>query len=349
MIRIASTASSSTIKNNIFANYEDGTNGVCIREEGNTSSEDVIIDNNVYYSAATNKFYYPSTTYTSMASWKTGSGQGWDLNSIEGDPDFVNINGGDFHINEASFAQTVSTPITSPIVIDRDFEGDSRDGANPDAGYDENLASDSTAPSEIVALTALQGLNDGEIDLIWTATGDDGNSNNITGGQFAIQYSSYVVAWSTIAAQVTESTDTVQGEEQKYTITGLTFGATYYVRIWMGDEVPNWSLISNGTTNWAQVDVTPPGQVTGFTVATGLQVELNWTAPGNNGYVGDVVGGVWQINYSSTVSVGTSLGPDFAEYFVQLSSSWTQGTTTFTRTITNLKPRTTYYFWKSQG
>ncbi|MFC2049033.1 FG-GAP-like repeat-containing protein, partial [Elusimicrobiota bacterium] len=90
-----------------------------------------------------------------------------------------------------------------------------------------------------------------------------------------------------------------------------------------------------------------PGQVTGFTAVTGLQVELNWTSPGDDGYSGNVTNGMWQINYSSTVSVGETTGPETAEYIVQLSSSWSQGTTTFASTITGLKPRTTYYFWIS--
>jgi len=199
---------------------------------------------------------------------------------------------------------------------------------------------DTTSPDAVTNLAGVTGTNEGEIDLSWTAPGDDGTTGNIVNGKFAIQYSTYVVSWSTSSAQITKSTSTTAQEAQSYTVTGLIAGITHYFRIWIADEVPNWSEISNGATAWAQVDVTVPAAVTGFTASAGAQVSLSWVAPGDDDYSGDVTGGKWQIKYSSTV--GST--PDTAEYSVEKSSSWTESNT-YIEVITGLKPRTTYYFW----
>jgi hypothetical protein len=37
----------------------------------------------------------------------------------------------------------------------------------------------------------------------------------------------------------------VPGSAETYTATGLTAGLTYYFVLWTGDEVPNWSEVSN--------------------------------------------------------------------------------------------------------
>ena len=118
---------------------------------------------------------------------------------------------------------------------------------------------DNIPPASITTLSALTGIYPGEIRLSWISPGDDGNSGTITGGQFAIQYSSFIsVVWSTSNAQIRYPVNTVPGSFQYRTITGLSPGTTYYFRIWTADERPNWSDISNGATAWAQIG-TPTG------------------------------------------------------------------------------------------
>ncbi|MDO9514241.1 MAG: FG-GAP-like repeat-containing protein, partial [Elusimicrobiota bacterium] len=87
-------------------------------------------------------------------------------------------------------------------------------------------------------------------------------------------------------------------------------------------------------------DLTAPGQVTGFVATTGAQVSLSWVAPGDDNYAGDVTGGAWQIKYSSTV--GSTSGT--AENTQAEACGYLQSNT-YTKTITGLEPRTTYYFW----
>jgi hypothetical protein len=88
------------------------------------------------------------------------------------------------------------------------------------------------------------------------------------------------------------------------------------------------------------VDTTAPGKISTFTVTTDLQIKLNWTAPGNDGYTGDVTGGQWIIKYS-TNSLATA---DTAENSVAITSNWICGSTQ-TTTLTALIPETTYYIW----
>jgi hypothetical protein len=83
-----------------------------------------------------------------------------------------------------------------------------------------------------------------------------------------------------------------------------------------------------------------PGKVSIFTAVTNLQIKLDWTAPGDNDYTGDVTGGQWNIKYS----VNPSATPDTAESSVTISSSWICGSNQTTE-LTGLIPDTTYYIW----
>lgn len=117
----------------------------------------------------------------------------------------------------------------------------------------KTLIGDTSAPAAITDLSATQGSNGGEINLSWTATGDDGNTGNITGGKYRLDYStdsahSFVVT----TYQIEFSSDIVQGQSQGRVVTGLTQGSTYFIRVYTADEVPNWSAVSNGATTWAK-------------------------------------------------------------------------------------------------
>jgi alpha-glucosidase (family GH31 glycosyl hydrolase) len=74
---------------------------------------------------------------------------------------------------------------------------------------------------------------------------------NLT-GNYRIQYATYTATWSTgstptNATTVTISTtNAVPGVRAESTSHGgLTTGTTYYFALWTGDEVPNWSDVSN--------------------------------------------------------------------------------------------------------
>ncbi|MBK8576628.1 MAG: VCBS repeat-containing protein [Elusimicrobia bacterium] len=117
--------------------------------------------------------------------------------------------------------------------------------------------------------------NPGEVTLTWASAGDDGMIGNLT-GNYRIQYATYPASWSTSttptnATTVTISTtNVVPGAAQSRTVTGLTGGLTYYFVLWTGDEVPNWSGISNTTSTIPTVPVRSVTIISGSPLAFGV-------------------------------------------------------------------------------
>ncbi|MBK8126126.1 MAG: VCBS repeat-containing protein [Elusimicrobia bacterium] len=98
-------------------------------------------------------------------------------------------------------------------------------------------------------LSAAAGGGPGEINLSWTAPGDDFVYNNLV-GQYRIQYSTIAATvWSTAttpsgATTVTIATTAVVGTAQSTTVTVPT-NDTFFIVLWSVDDVGEWSLISN--------------------------------------------------------------------------------------------------------
>ena len=170
---------------------------------------------------------------------------------------------------------------------------------------------DTTAPSAIANFVAVTGSGVGELNLTWTAPGDDGAVHNIVGGTFRIYYSSVSGDMSGLTAttspagtlaRVDIATSATAGSAQGYTLGSLiTDGTTYYARIFTADEVPNWSSISNGATSYTR-DTTAPSAVANFAATTGAgagELNLTWTAPGDDGAIHNIGGGTFRIYYSS--------------------------------------------------
>jgi hypothetical protein len=118
-------------------------------------------------------------------------------------------------------------------------------------------------------LAAASTATDGEVLLTWNSAGDDGMNGNVT-GTYRIQYATYTASWSTSSTPdkrhngYDATTTQVPGSAQSKLITGLTGGLTYYFVLWTGDEVPNWSTISNSTSAvpTLTVDVVSPSTST---------------------------------------------------------------------------------------
>jgi len=206
---------------------------------------------------------------------------------------------------------------------------------------------DTTAPAAITNLSALTGDNAGEIKLSWSAPGDDGWNNPISGGKYGIKYATYSsfdfngpsgfnLEWST---------NTTSGASETKIVQGLTSGTTYYFRIWTRDEVStNWSGISNGATTWAKVgvgDTTKPGPVTNLIAKAKAQIELTWTAPGDDDYTGTAT--EYIIRYSTVAAITDDTGWSQASDLTGEPAPLVAGTTQV-MTLINLKPGTTYYF-----
>jgi len=209
-------------------------------------------------------------------------------------------------------------------------------------------------PDPITDLVAQTGQEHGQVVLTWTATGDDGKVGNIVNGRYRIAYSSYLVSdWENGVWNDKQnkykfeiSTSVVARSRQTYVVEGLRGGVTFYFKIWIADEGPNYSGISNTATAYAQIDVLPPGKITGFKAeAVGDKiVELSWVVPSDDGYSVKPLpkGSQYKIQYSNT-QLALSY---WTTYYAQITISTfgiTPGTVVKYK-LTGLQEKVTYYF-----
>jgi len=218
-----------------------------------------------------------------------------------------------------------------------------------------NVPSDS-APAAITNLSALTGSSEGEIDLTWTAPGDDGTTGAITDGKYRIRYATIAaVDWTTASSgwndwddkyELEFDTDTsAPFEVHERTMTSLHAGVTYYFRIKIGDEKPNWPELSNSATAWAQVisDDTAPAAITTISASTYTltgYVQLEWESPGDDDWSGTLpAGSSFTIQYATFTAVKWSTSS--AQIIMDASGI---STYTIVSTTTVLSKETTYYF-----
>ncbi|HRY30168.1 MAG TPA: fibronectin type III domain-containing protein, partial [Elusimicrobiota bacterium] len=128
---------------------------------------------------------------------------------------------------------------------------------------------DPTAPAAVTNLFSAKGLSGGEINLYWTAPGDDGGSGAITGGQYDLRYATFSVSGGDTASwwghpsvtSVLFSTTTSPGATETRTVVGLTTSTIYYFAIKTKDESGNWSAIDDGAA--VSQTNTPPKEASG--------------------------------------------------------------------------------------
>ena len=147
-------------------------------------------------------------------------------------------------------------------------------------------------PPSVINLKAADGTNPYEVDLSWTAPGDDGNVG--TASQYDLRYSAAPINSSnwTSAKQVDgEPAPEPAGTAQGMTLTMQYPGQTYYFAIKTVDDSNNWSIVSNSPSAVSGVlpDTIPPARITDLQASAGPnvgEVLLTWTAPGDDGNVG---------------------------------------------------------------
>lgn len=117
------------------------------------------------------------------------------------------------------------------------------------------FAQDLVAPSAVASFAAGTTGLAGQIGLSWTAPGD-----NLTGDRL-LPGSRFHIASTTVltdamnegfwqhkrdTADIIISTGNINpGDVLRYTVTGLSYGQTYYFRIWTLDQAANWSDLGN--------------------------------------------------------------------------------------------------------
>lgn len=162
---------------------------------------------------------------------------------------------------------------------------------------------DTVAPSVPFALEII-AKTDSSITLTWIAPGDDGDTGRAE--IYDIRYSTSPggdLAWFAAADTVTgEPPPTPAGAMETFTVNGLEAATYYYVGLRAGDEVPNWSAISDvvADSTAAAPDSIPPGAVEEFALAavTSSSLTITWIAPGLED------GSVYAIEYDVRYTTG---------------------------------------------
>jgi hypothetical protein len=120
------------------------------------------------------------------------------------------------------------------------------------------ISSDDTAPSAITNLSALTGDSPGQINLNWTAPGDDGYSgNNTQDAYYTLKYATYSVSgstqtwWDSARTYSQDWTVSAQGTTENKIVYGLPERVTIWFAIKTTDDSNNTSAIDKNTQDGA--------------------------------------------------------------------------------------------------
>jgi hypothetical protein len=157
-----------------------------------------------------------------------------------------------------------------------------------------------TRVSDLAAPTA--GIGRTSIQLIWTATGDDGSAG--TAARYDLRYSTVAISNSADFAAATPVTGVAApkaaGQAESFIVTGLTFGTTYHFALVVYDWSDQPSDLSNIAT--ASTGDMPPAAITDLAApslaVTRTSIQLNWTATGEDAYDGTAAG--YDLRYSTS-------------------------------------------------
>ena len=141
-----------------------------------------------------------------------------------------------------------SGPVTSTTVANAEWRIFVADTTFANNGPAEDVV----PPSDIDDVSAVPGNNHGEIDMSWTAPGDDGD--NGTASYYIIKYSTEVIDdlnWPFATSVLDPPIPSPSGQTENFTISGLLEGENYYIGIKAYDESDNGSGLSNIANSFA--------------------------------------------------------------------------------------------------
>jgi len=173
------------------------------------------------------------------------------------------------------------------------FKVKDSEGAWSDVATQELVVEPDEPPAEIDDLEAEpHGSLDGAINLTWTAVAEDGDSQQGKADSYIIKYKeSEILSEASFenADHVPNKNDIPDpgnpGSDEAFTVTGLTSGTEYFFAIVALDEAEQQGAMSDVIPAFAP-DHNPPGAINDLEAIPGEEdgeVELEWTAPGDDG------------------------------------------------------------------
>jgi hypothetical protein len=165
--------------------------------------------------------------------------------------------------------------------------GDDSANLSPVSNITSGRTADVTPPEAVVDLAIITAAANA-VTVRWTNTGDNGMDGLASRVDLRYGESEITEANWTAAQQANAlPSPGAPGTTTFFTVNGLRQERTYHFAVKFGDEVPNWSGLSNIVTT------TTPDQTAPATVAdlvAGLPgattIQLTWTAPGDDGGTG---------------------------------------------------------------
>ena len=190
--------------------------------------------------------------------------------------------------------------------------------------------------------TLAQDATPTSITLHWTAPGDDGSAG--TAAEYDIRYSVSPIDagnWAAATQCTGEPSPQMAGAEESFTVNGLLPGTQYHFAIITGDEVPNWSALSNVLSKSTLAEETAPDAIADLNtgVVTSNSIALTWTAPGDDGDQGTA--SQYDIRYA-TSPIDAGNWDAAVQCTGEPSPSVAGSAESFT--VTGLNSSTAYYF-----
>jgi len=202
-------------------------------------------------------------------------------------------------------------------------------------------ALDVAAPDAVADLS-IDDVRPNRVSLSWTASGDDGVVGQA--GAYDLRYHTAPidgVSWADATPVAGVPTPQAPGSGETFTVTGLDPNTAYWFALKVGDEVPNWSGLSNVVSaGTPEADLTAPDAVTDLALAaTHIQAAyLTWTAPADTGAAGM---GTYDVRYATA-----PIDPNTWDAAMQAAGEPTPAPPGSSEqfVVTGLDPNTTYYF-----
>ena len=212
---------------------------------------------------------------------------------------------------------------------------------------------DKTPPAAVTDLTG-EVLGEGIVKLIWSTAGDDGWSGMLPcGSRILFVFSTATpttseLTWPATFSLIISTYGISSPQKQSYIISNLPYETTWYFKLRTRDEAGNWSELSNACTLYVVVKPAAITSLSALPSRWGRCIELSWISPGDDGWTGNIEGGLYRIRYSTYVTSDsdfwtTGTWNDFKNKFEIIWSTNTPPLQQQRRRLTGLLPGVTYY------